>query len=209
MNSSEQLDQLGAALAAAQAEIPVIVRSRTVTVTSKRTGGKYTFAYAPYETIHAAVTPALSRHGLSVVQTPIGPVMATRLIHSSGQWIESQVPIIFDSGSAQEYGSAMTYARRYGLSALLNLATEEDDDANMAGQNEYTANDRNKPATADELQTIRELLEKTGTDEGQFWEWLGLREGDEVPAYLVPRAMSALMRKKAKAEKESGGGSND
>jgi hypothetical protein len=52
-------------------------------------------------------------------------------LHTSGQWIASEHPLPL-SGRPQEIGSALTYARRYSLSALIGIAADEDDDANAA-----------------------------------------------------------------------------
>jgi hypothetical protein len=60
-------ENLHSALAAAQGEFEPIKRDKSVTV-SMKSGGKYSFSYAPLESILHAVTPALSRHGLSLTQ---------------------------------------------------------------------------------------------------------------------------------------------
>ena len=58
-------------------------------------------------------------------------MLVTTLWHSSGQWISSEYPLP-SSGRPQEIGSAITYARRYSLSAIVGNSADEDDDAEGA-----------------------------------------------------------------------------
>lgn len=53
-------------------------------------------------------------------------VLVTKLAHTSGQWIETDTRM---DGDAKEHGSALTYRRRYGRSAALDQAAEQDNDA--------------------------------------------------------------------------------
>lgn len=143
MLHSESFAQVAAALAVAQGAFPKIDRSRTVTVRTKpkgdRPAGSYTYSYAPLETILAAVRKPLADNGLCLVQSPMMvlengkavEVIHTRLIHSSGEWFACDVPIFVSGGdnAAQAYASGLTYSRRYGVTNLLCVAADEDDDA--------------------------------------------------------------------------------
>ncbi len=62
-------------------------------------------------------------------------VMETMLLHKSGQWICGEQPLQIAGQGNQEIGSAVTYAKRYGLCAMLGLAADEDDDSNAAAGN--------------------------------------------------------------------------
>ena len=133
----DEVKALNAALAEAQGEFPAIGREKSVTVTTK-TGGSYSFAYAPLEVILAAVRPALTGHGLAVVQrleSPGGvPSLRTELRHAEGAVIAASFPLGEVPASPQALGSLLTYLRRYALVAMLGIATEEDDDgAHAAG----------------------------------------------------------------------------
>jgi hypothetical protein len=92
--------------------------------------------YPTLASIVEACDEALARHGLTysqpIVQTPAGPALRTVLVHlESGERIEGDCPLLFDSSSRinpmQALGSAITYARRYSLEALLGLMREDDD----------------------------------------------------------------------------------
>lgn len=137
--------EISKALSSAQAALGNPPRTKTVAVVSK-SGARYTFKYAPLESILDFIRKPMADNGLSMVQA-IGTEMegtirqlslTTRLCHSSGEWMESVIPILLDGGGAQAMGSAITYARRYALTALLNLATEDDDDGNAADGNQAT-----------------------------------------------------------------------
>ena len=151
MQASEQLAELAAALSQAQGEFPSIPKDCTAKIKTK-SGGEYSFKYADLETILACVRPVLAKHGLSLLcdvvlnlsQTGDGGramVATVRLLHSSGQWVESSplaIPIEPDSYQrqpAQACGSSATYATRYAIEALLAIRASEDDDGAAASGN--------------------------------------------------------------------------
>ena len=94
--------------------------------------------YADLASCWEACKGALTGNGIAVVQgnTPHdgGVQVQTRLTHKSGQWIEDDglfVPAT--KADAQGFGSALTYARRYSLCAMVGIAPE-DDDGNAAAK---------------------------------------------------------------------------
>ena len=126
MRMSEQINELATALAAAQGEMK--------NAKLNKVNPHFKSRYADLAEIRDTVTPALSKHGIAIAQgtdtTDGGIVVVTKLIHKSGQWIESRFPIAYDK--PQTMGSAYTYARRYSISAMCSISAEEDDDANAA-----------------------------------------------------------------------------
>lgn len=152
MKHSEQFTAIAAALATAAGEFAAIQKNREVEVKT-RSGGSYFFKYATLDGIVAAVRPALSKNGLVLVQSVVSEeithatadgvriereeLLETRLIHSSGEWFANTTPVLVSDGenSAQAYGSAITYARRYGITQLLCVVADEDDDGNAAAGN--------------------------------------------------------------------------
>lgn len=123
--------QVASALVKAQNDFPSIKKDKEVSVKTK-TGGSYKFSYAPFDSMREQTRHILANHGLCVVQHEHDGWLITTLYHESGQCLYNKVRIIYNNGNAQEYGSALTYARRYGYSALLGIASEDDDDANMS-----------------------------------------------------------------------------
>lgn len=93
--------------------------------------------YADLNSVIAAVKGVLNKHGITVLQTqrvkPINgerdlAILETILVHTSGQYIGSETPIIVAKpNDPQAMGSAISYARRYGLQSLVCLPAEDDD----------------------------------------------------------------------------------
>lgn len=148
VRTSADLNKLAEALAAAQAKFPAISKERTARVESRKgEGSSYSYHYADLSDVLAAVRPHLAEHGLAILQPMAwsgSPWLVTRLIHSSGQWIES-VYRLTEYERPQDMGSAITYARRYAITALLGIAAEEDDD----GARAQTGTQRGKKAMPD------------------------------------------------------------
>lgn len=100
-----------------------------------------TFTNSRYATLHSvmnACRDALLEHGVWLTQYPVSVEanqlgLVTKIVHAeTGQWQASLLTIPLPKNDPQGYGSAMTYARRYGLSALIGIVTENDDDGEMA-----------------------------------------------------------------------------
>lgn len=119
--ASPTIGKIAGALAKARKAIGPIVKDK------RANAGKYSYAYSDLASAVAASTAALSDNGIAVVQRCAGGELRTLLAHESGEWIEGGVPLLFSRGGPQEFGSAMTYARRYGLLAALGMAPEDDD----------------------------------------------------------------------------------
>lgn len=130
-------------------------------------------SYADLASVWEACRKALSDNELAVVQvTDFGPdgsmVLSTTLMHSSGEHITSSMPVMVgEKATAQQLGSALTYARRYALSALVGVAPE-DDDGNKASETTATTRKNNtqkfagsKPGETDKLKAdITEFVRK-------------------------------------------------
>lgn len=132
MTEMQSIAKLATALALAQADFKPIIKDKVVT------SGSYKYRYADLASVREAVTPALAKNGLAIVQTfrqngGTHQYVDTLLVHSSGESISSsyQIPAV---GKQQEIGSAITYARRYSLCAILGVVAEDDDDGNAADQ---------------------------------------------------------------------------
>ncbi len=124
MNQSDKLDKLVEALVAFHAEVGTIRKDST----NPFFGSKY----ASLSTILSHVLPILTKHGLTIVQLPSGTGLTTTLAHTSGQYISQTMDLMPVKADPQAQGSAITYARRYAVSAVLSLNVDEDDDGNAA-----------------------------------------------------------------------------
>jgi len=139
--------ELYAALAAAQAQLVNPPKDRTAKL------GAYSYTYADLPTILDAVRPVLAEHHLAVVQSVSamdGQVgVRTIVIHSSGESIESETLWLPAGDTPQQAGSAVTYARRYSLCAMLGIAADEDDDAGHVQPKKVSRRAAGKPAAAE------------------------------------------------------------
>jgi hypothetical protein len=124
MNSSPELKELATALAKAQGVMEGAKKDAANPFFKSR--------YADLESVWNACRLALTANGLSVVQGMNDQgFLSTRLLHSSGQWLEGFTPVKAKDDSPQALGSALTYARRYGLAAIAGIH-QTDDDAEAA-----------------------------------------------------------------------------
>lgn len=98
--------------------------------------------YASLASVIDTIRKPLAENGLSYTQTTEvrdgGFVLVTTLRHTTGQWIASEYPLPL-TAKPQDLGSALTYARRYSLSAIACIAADEDDDAEGARTTDQVA----------------------------------------------------------------------
>lgn len=122
------MNELAKALAQAQAEM----KAAQLDATNPFFKSKYSTLASVIE----AVKP-LSKYGISFTQGTITKdngeaILITRLMHESGSSVEFEIPILSSKKDMQTFGSALTYARRYGLSAIAGISSDEDDDGNQS-----------------------------------------------------------------------------
>lgn len=128
IRTSDTIDNLAAALVAAQAAMVNAPKE-----TKGQVGSQVRF-YTDLPTLTDLVRPILAAHGLAYVQlptsAPAGHVgLTTRIVHTSGEWLEDEFQMPCGQNGAQGVGSALTYSRRYALMAALGIAAEDDDGA--------------------------------------------------------------------------------
>jgi len=124
MKTSDSISNIAGALLKAQQEITFAAKD------SKNPAFKST--YANLESVIEAIKGPLNAHGIVFVQTfsPSNPgflALSTRLLHTSGEWIEDEMTVPLQKNDAQGYGSAATYSRRYALAAITGLYQADDD----------------------------------------------------------------------------------
>lgn len=129
IQTSEQIGEIAAALVKAQAEIENVEKSAS-NPAFKRDGQP--MQYATLGGALEEVRPKFAKHGVYIMQAAINGDgsnigVTTRLLHSSGQWIESTLYVAPTRFDAQGAGSVITYLRRYALMAMAGIAPEDDD----------------------------------------------------------------------------------
>ena len=117
---SNELDKISPAVLSAQKELGGVKKGAANPFFKSK--------YADLTAVIEALKDVLNNNGLSMVQTQRDGNVMTTLLHSSGQYISSATPIICaKQNDPQALGSAITYARRYGLQSILCLPAEDDD----------------------------------------------------------------------------------
>jgi hypothetical protein len=139
MRTSDSIVELTKALITARTQFAPIRRELTAHVSATRS-----YQYADLAGVLESTLPHMLAQGLIVFQAVDAETgtLITRVSHASGEWVESAYPVHVDQ-TPQQLGSALTYARRYSLLALLCLAQEDDDGA--AAQPAATKRGRGRP----------------------------------------------------------------
>lgn len=175
MNKSETIGELAKALAVFQGEVIQPLKDKANPFFKSK--------YVPLENVVEAITNTAPKHGLSFMQYPVTQEnkvgVVTILMHSSGEFIETD-PIFTTPAKqdAQGTGSVITYMRRYSLSAVFGITSDEDDDGNQATfGNSKPAAQTKKPSnliTAEQMKTIGDkvtaISQSTGVDMAKVYQ---------------------------------------
>lgn len=136
MRTSESTKEIAAALAKAQ--------NKMRPASKDAVNPHFKSKYADLSAIVEACREPLTSNGIAWVQDAglgeRGVEVTTRLMHSSGEWLEFG-PLTVPAGKqdAHGVGSAITYAKRYGLAAAVGMSADEDDDGTAAVQSQKQA----------------------------------------------------------------------
>lgn len=84
-------------------------------------------SYADLNSVMDACKKALNDHNIAVIQPVVGDMVETILMHTSGEWFGSETKIVSKQPDPQSQGSAISYARRYGLQSMVFIGSEDDD----------------------------------------------------------------------------------
>jgi len=197
MQRSENIGQLAAALALAQAKFRGIGKDKTARIASQK--GAFSYNYADLATVVEATRAALTEQGLSVMQ-PVrmgdGKIVVTSVLaHKSGEWLAEEMAWPVASADNRSIGSGITYARRHAYLALIGgAATDEDDDAEQArGGDHDTQRPSPRPvstpaaelvakARAKRAAAIWERVHATGVGADDFQGWVKGALGVEKPS---------------------------
>lgn len=167
---SDTIGKLGEALAKAQGEMEL--------ATKDSINPYFKSKYADLSSVWNTIREPLSKNGLSVVQQlisdPIAVAIRTVLIHSSGEWISSTIYIKPVQTTPQGFGSTVTYARRYALSAIVGVAPDDDDgNASVKRNNEEEVQEMNSH--------VSDISKQTNSIEQQKVLLLGKLIGKDKP----------------------------
>jgi hypothetical protein len=181
--------QIAAALAKAQAEMGKALKQSV--------NPAFRSKYADLGSVMDACLPALNANGIAVIQPSgeddTGRHVETILIHESGERLSCRVPLIVAKNDMQGYGSAVTYARRYGLMSMAGIAPEDDDGNAAAKAPPPQQEQRQQPrlAAPDPAQIAVESLRKADTLDALASIWRDLPAG-------IKTAQSVILAKDAR-----------
>lgn len=176
MNQSENIHELAAALSKAQGEMQAAIKDKV--------NPFFKSSYADLGSVWDAARPVLSKNGLCVMQTTEFVndriVMVTTLAHSSGQWVKSYLPLNPAKNDSQGVGAAITYLRRYSLSALVGVVCDDDDDGETAvGRGKsHSSHEKKEPVeqekiSLEEIARISELVSQLNDENYKaFFSWI-------------------------------------
>jgi hypothetical protein len=199
MQKSESIRNIAKALAGFQAD----VKNPANTADNPF----YKSKYAPLSDVLNIVRPLLTKHGLSVFQSPSGDgqnvTVTTVIMHESGEWIESDpLTLKADKATAQGAGSAITYARRYAISAVLGISSEDDDDGNFAsGKNNGQVNVSGDKATPKQLQKLHAIANSLEIPSEEMRQHIKSKYGKESSKDLTKAEVRELIDELEKTKK--------
>ena len=155
---SESIDLLAKSLVGAQAEFGSVPKGSVNPFFKSK--------YAGLPEVMGHVSPVLSKHSLAISQFITyaedgTDTLLTYLLHESGQYMAYSMKLHLPKQDAQGQGSAVTYARRYSVLAVLGVVADEDDDGNKASATPKAAPKSKEPTPLDNM---RELLAKKFDD---------------------------------------------
>lgn len=198
ISMSENLNELFSALAKAQGKIQPACKDKSNPFFKSK--------YADLSSVWDACRDPLSENGLSLVQFPQtrsdGLFLISILGHSSGQWMKSEVQIPLVKNDPQSIGSAITYFRRYSLSALVGVAPEDDDgEKAQAAYRQKTVNIQNIPTKISKQQAedLNHILDECD-DKYKSWVLDHMKKqynADtifDLPLEIYPRVKEAAIK---------------
>ena len=187
MNSSESIKNLAEALCNAQATMGGAVKDSA--------NPFFKSSYADLTSVIKAIKQPFTDNGLSYTQFPVtnehGIGVITRLMHTSGEWLEQEYYLPIVKRDPQAAGSAITYARRYALQSIAGIPTA-DDDAEAAM---LRGDDANEVIADSKAEHIKSLLEESGADVKKFLAYFKAKSVDTMLAVDYNRAVATLKSK--------------
>lgn len=189
---SENINELVTALSKAQGEIKSAIKDSL--------NPHFKSKYADLNSVWDACRSQLSKNGLAVIQTTEMKndrlTLVTTLAHSSGQWMKSDLPVLSATNTPQALGSALTYMRRYSLSAITGVAPGDDDDGEAA-----MGNAPKKPKPLINEEQVNRLAEALSHCQENYvkvaWEHLnknGIYKIEELPVDLFNRILAGALK---------------
>jgi hypothetical protein len=177
------------ALAAFQAECPTVFKRRTGDT------GTYKYKYESFDDVMREAGPILAKYGItpsfdtnhdtekSIIKLSVRIRVGA---HYEDHHFQMPVPANLKVSDPQAYGIALSYAKRYGLKASLNIISTDEPD-NDGALFEFIG--------PSEIAELKELLVEKGADLDRFLKWANAESLERFPAKQLPKALDMLRRK--------------
>ncbi len=157
--------------------------------------------YADLASVWAACRKPLTSNGLSIIQTVENggekAYLVTMLLHTSGQWIRSFMPIITTKQDPQSFGSAITYCRRYALAAIVGVCPA-DDDAEQAMQ--AARKPQVQKISPMQISELEGLLRYNEEIRDMLLDWAQIDYIKDLPIDKYTSALASVRKKLAEKE---------
>ena len=187
MNTSETVAELFAAISEAQAEMGGAVKAKENKFFSAR--------YADLSSVLQVIKKPLADHGLALIQAPglieNYAMVTTRIVHKSGEWLETVASAPMSKNDVQALGAVTTYLRRYSCAALFSIP-QVDSDAEAAMLRPVV-----ETITDNTARMINAMLEDTNADRAAFLSLFDSELVESIPLASGQRALAMLRSKKA------------
>ncbi len=188
MNTSESIKEIATALIKAQGQMGGVVKNQKNPFVGSR--------YADLNSILQVIKKPLNDNGLTYVQFPISDQqrvgVLTRLMHTSGEFLESGFTVNLEKNTPQGSGSAITYCRRYSLQSLLGIPAVDDD-----GE---AAEHRSDNLCGADIWSLRKLIKELGATEKKICDHYNISSLDQMSKSLYDKVTAKLKEKIAKKE---------
>lgn len=205
MEKSESIIELSKSLAKFQQEVKQPMKDKDNPFFKSK--------YVPLENVVEAIADCAPKHGLSYLQWPVNYEtkigVVTMLLHSSGEYIEFD-PMYMrpEKDTPQGNGSTLTYLRRYALSTVFGITSDQDDDGNAGSGNgappkNQPAPNAVKPKTVGVIKTkvmrFAKMRDKNATD---VYKALKCKDVEQLTEEQGQKAIETLDKWIKQADKE-------
>lgn len=191
-DKSESIKHISEAMAKFQGEVTQPKKDKTNPFFKSK--------YVPLENVVEVITDEAPKHGLSFFQSPCNDEhgrigISTLVTHQSGEFIEFE-PLFMkaEKNNAQGSGALITYLRRYTLSSIFGITSDEDDDGNAtsspARQTPQIANEQQLKTLKDEIEAFTQKFEQA--TEETVLDTLGIQNINQLNVQQVNNAVRTL-----------------
>ena len=207
MRTSDQINQIYPALIKAQGEMENLKKDSS--------NPFFKSQYSSLEAVLDTVRPVFQKYQIAIIQGSgfgtngtAGINIITRLIHESGQWIETDFPMPLSKQDSQAAGSASSYGRRYALKAIVSLAEVDDDGQSSSEPNpkDDRTDDSLKQLTDNQLKEINHLFDTLGAKAEQVQATCRKYSGDRTEStegLMKAEAARLLLKLRAKLKEKA------